>query len=142
MVHPSPKPLPPRLREILERPNFVHLATIRADGSPKLDPVWVGVRDDTTLLVGTGRSSLKTQNVLRDPRVALSVVDRDNPYLEGQMRGVATVIADPDVAIMDAISHKYIGTPFTMRGSDRVALVITITQARFAELPFRDTPPV
>lgn len=141
MTAPTPTKIPAELLDVLERPNFVHLATLRKDGSPKLDPVWIGVRNDHTLVVGTGRGSLKTQNVLRDPRVALSVIDRDNPYREGQLRGVAEVVDDPDVAIMDEISRKYIGREFPMRGSNRVALVITVTQARFAELPFEHTPP-
>lgn len=138
---PQPKSIPTPLLELLERPNFVHLATLREDGSPKLDPVWVGVRDRHTLLVGTGRASLKTQNVLRDPRVAMSVLDEHDPYREGQLRGIAEVIDDPDVAIMDEISHKYTGKPFPRRGPDRVALVITVTHARYAELPFSHTPP-
>jgi hypothetical protein len=57
-------------------------------------------------VIGSGRTSLKTQNVLRDPRVALSVIDMANPYEEGQVRGVASVVDDPDMAIMDRISHK------------------------------------
>lgn len=128
---------------LLNRPNFAHLATLRTDGSPKMDPVWVEVRDESTLAIGTGRLSVKTQNVLGDPRVALSVVDMHDPYEEGQLRGIARVEDDPDMTVMDRISHSYIGTPFPMRGdpANRVAIVITVTQSRYAKLDFAHTPP-
>jgi hypothetical protein len=75
--------------------------------------------------------------------VALSVIDMANPYEEGQVRGVASVVDDPDMAIMDRISHKYTGAPFPMRGDpeNRIAIVITVTQCRYAKLPFTHTPP-
>ncbi len=134
------KPMSPELLDLLRRPNFVHLATLREDGSPKLDPVWVDVVDEHTLAIGTGTNSLKAQNIRRDPRVALSVVDMHNPYEEGQVRGTAAVEADADLELMDRVSHKYIDAPFPMR-DERVALVITVTQSRYADLPFEHTPP-
>jgi PPOX class probable F420-dependent enzyme len=139
----DPKAMPAALRALLERPNFVHLSTLRADGSPKVDPIWADVSDDHTIVIGSGRTSLKTRNVLRDPRVALSVVDMANPYEEGQVRGVASVVDDPDMAVMDRISHKYIGAPFPTRDdpANRIAIVITVTQCRYAKLPFSHTPP-
>ena len=139
---PDPKPMSAELRALLSRPNFVHLSTLRADGSPKVDPIWVDVIDDRTLAIGTGRTSLKTQNVLRDPRVALSVLEMDDPYEEGQLRGVADVRDDADMVIMDRISHKYIGALFPARDNlaNRVALIITVTQSRHSKLPFRHTP--
>ena len=131
------------IQALLNRPNFAHLATIRADGSPKLDPIWLDVVDDHTVVMATGRTSLKTQNILRDPRVAISVIDRDNPYEEAQLRGTVTVEPDREMTVMDRISHKYIGAPFPLRDNpdNRVALYVTITQCRYASLPFSDTPP-
>jgi hypothetical protein len=49
---------------------------------------------------------------------------------------------DPDLAIMDPVSHKYTGKPFPMRGREgRVALVIEVDKARYTKLPFAHTPP-
>ena len=136
-------PMAPELQALLRRPNFAHLATIRSDGSPKLDPIWIDVVDEHTVVMATGRTSLKTQNILGDGRVAISVIDMANPYEEGQLRGVATVEPDADMAIMDGISHKYIGAPFPMRDNpdNRVALRVTVTHSRYASLPFQHTPP-
>jgi nitroimidazol reductase NimA-like FMN-containing flavoprotein (pyridoxamine 5'-phosphate oxidase superfamily) len=63
---------------LLDRPNFARLATLMADGSPQSVPVWVG-REDDHVVICTGEGSLKGKNTLRDPRLALSVVDFRDP---------------------------------------------------------------
>ena len=130
------------VRTLLDKPNFAHLATLMPDGSPQSVPVWVG-REGDRLLVCTGEGSLKGRNTSRDPRVALSIVDFQNPYEEVQLRGrVVERRPDPDLAVMDPISHKYTGRPFPMRGRDgRVALVIEVDKVRYTKLPFAHTPP-
>ena len=129
-------------RALIDRPNFAHLATLMADGSPQSVPVWVG-REGDRLLVCTGETSLKGRNTRRDPRVALSIVDFRNPYEEVQLRGrVVERRPDPELKIMDPVSHKYTGKPFPMRGREgRVALVIEIDKERYTKLPFEHTPP-
>jgi PPOX class probable F420-dependent enzyme len=136
------QPLSPEIKRLLDRPNFAHLATLMADGSPQSVPVWVG-RDGDRILVCTGEGSLKAANTRRDPRVALSVVDLANPYEEAQLRGrVVERRPDPALAIMDPVSRKYTGKPFPLRNPEgRVALVIEIDRARYVKLPFEHTPP-
>ena len=130
------------IKQLVDRPNFAHLSTLMPDGSPQSVPVWVG-REGERILVCTGEGSLKAANTRRDPRVALSIVDFQNPYEEAQLRGrVVERRPDPDLRIMDPVSHKYTGKPFPMRGSEgRVALVIEIDKARYTKLPFAHTPP-
>jgi PPOX class probable F420-dependent enzyme len=137
-----PQPLSAEIKQLIDRPNFAHLATLMADGSPQSVPVWVG-REGDRLLVCTGEGSLKGRNTRRDPRVALSIVDFGDPYTEAQLRGrVVERRPDPDLKIMDPVSHKYIGKPFPMRSPEgRVALVIEIEKARYTKLPFEHTPP-
>lgn len=134
--------LPPEARALIDRPNFAHLATLMPDGSPQSVPVWVG-REGDRLLVCTSEGSLKGRNTRRDPRVALSIVDFRDPYEEVQLRGrVVERRPDPDLRIMDPVSHKYTGKPFPMRGREgRVALVIEVDKARYTKLPFAHTPP-
>jgi hypothetical protein len=55
------------------------------DGSPHSTTVWVG-REGDHLVICTAESSLKARNMLRDSRVALSLVDFDDPYVEVQIR--------------------------------------------------------
>jgi len=137
-----PLALSQEIKQLVDRPNFAHLATLMPDGSPQSVPVWVG-REGDRILVCTGESSLKAANTRRDPRVALSIVDFRDPYEEVQLRGrVVERRPDPDLRLMDPISHKYTGKPFPMRNPQgRVALVIEIEKARYVKLPFEHTPP-
>jgi PPOX class probable F420-dependent enzyme len=137
-----PETLSPEVRALLERPNFIHLATLMPDGSPQSAPVWAAVEGDH-ILVCTGETSLKGRNTARDDRIALSVIDMGNPYEEAQIRGrVVERRPDRDFKYMDAISHKYTGKPFPFRDPEnRVALVIEVDKVRYAKLPFQHTPP-
>lgn len=132
--------LPENVKQLLDRTNFAHLATLMPDGSPNSTPVWVG-REGDRILVGTGGKSLKARNTKRDPRVAISMTDFKDPYTEIQLRGrVIEHRNDDDLKILDGISRKYIGKEFPMRGfEDRVALVIEIDKVRFLKLPFEHT---
>jgi PPOX class probable F420-dependent enzyme len=137
-----PQALSAEIRQLLDRPNFAHLATLMADGSPQSVPVWVG-RDGDRILVCTGEGSLKASNTRRDPRVALSIVDFHDPYMEAQLRGrVVERRPDPNLQLMDPVSRKYTGKPFPFRNPEgRVALVIEVEKARYTKLPFAHTPP-
>src|SRR5262245_49760281 len=130
------------IRELLDRPNFAHLATLLPDGAPQSVPVWVG-READRVVICTGEASLKAKNTRRDPRVALSIVDFDDPYSEAQLRGrIVERRADVDLKTMDSISHKYIGQPFPMRNPEgRVTLIMEVEKARYTKLPFRHQPP-
>ena len=130
------------MKQLIDRPNFAHLATLMPDGSPHATPVWVG-REGDRILICTSDGSLKARNTRSDPRVALSIVDFTNPYEEVQMRGrVVERRPDPDLKTMDPISHKYTGRPFPLRSyKGRVALVVEIEKARHTKLPFEHTPP-
>jgi PPOX class probable F420-dependent enzyme len=129
-------------RNLIDRPNFAHLATLMPDGSPQSVPVWVG-REGERIVICTGEKSLKAKNTRRDPRVALSIVDFINPYEEVQIRGhIIERRPDPDLKTMDPISHKYTGKPFPFRAPEgRVALIIEVEKARYTKLPFEHTPP-
>jgi PPOX class probable F420-dependent enzyme len=130
-------------KQLLDGANFVHLATLMADGSPQSVPVWAG-RDGDRIVICTGEGSLKAKNTALDPRVAISIVDFRNPYSEVQIRGrVVERRPDPDLKLMDPISMKYTGKPFPFRSPEgRVALMIEVDKERYTKLPFEHTPTV
>jgi len=64
-----PTALSPEVKQLIDRPNFAHLATLMPDGSPQSVPVWVG-REGDRLIICTGENSLKGKNTRRDPRVS------------------------------------------------------------------------
>ena len=91
------------IRRLVDAPNFAHLATLMADGSPKVEPVWVG-REGDRILIATDRKSLKAINMEHDARVALSITDYVNPYEQALIRGrVVEIRDDGDLKGIDAI---------------------------------------
>jgi len=129
-------------KRLIDAPNIAHLTTLMEDGFPKAEPVWVG-RDGDRIIVCTDHRSIKGQNIDRDPRVALSITDFDNPYEQLLVRGrVVEARDDSDLRIMDDISHKYIGAPFPRRKwPSRVAYFIEADVARYYLSPLKHTPP-
>lgn len=67
-----------RPRELLEQPNFCHVGSLREDGTPHVVPVWVDT-DGTHALLNTAEGRVWANNVERDPRVALTVANNENP---------------------------------------------------------------
>ena len=130
------------VKELVERPNFAHLATIMPDGSPHSAPVWIG-REGSLLFICTEGSSLKGKNTLREPRISLSLVDFVDPYTEVQIRGrVIERRPDHQLKYYDAVSLKYIGKPWPYRDEkEPIVLVIEVTKARYSKQPFEHTPP-
>lgn len=133
-------PIPADVRELLDAPNYVHLSTLRRDGSPRNWVVWVGLEDERVLVCSTD-FSWKSRDMRRDPRVALSVVDLENPYRMAALQGrVVEVRPDEGCRYMDPISYKYTNEPFPSRGPDRVCFVIEIDKARRTTLGFVHEP--
>lgn len=128
-------------REILDAPNYAHLATLLKSGAPLVSPVWV-LREGNRILIGTGEGTSKAANTRRDPRVALSILPADNPYRQLQIRGrVVERRGDDDFAVMDVISRKYTSGPFPWKHlKRRVVLVVEPEHERLDELPFTHNP--
>ena len=135
-----PISLPDDVRALLDEPNYVHLSTLRADGSPRNWVVWAGTEDDH-ILICTGDSTLKAKDMLRDPRVGISVTDLANPYRMAALQGrVVEVRNDEDRRYMDPISVKYTGAPFPARGPGRVCFVIAMDKGAQRTLAFVHNP--
>lgn len=133
-------PLDPEVRALLEAPNYVHLTTLRADGSPRNWVVWVGLEGDR-VLVCTGTGTWKAKDMARDPRVALSVTDLGDPYRMAAVQGrVVEVRDDEDSRYMDPISYKYTSQPFPARGPGRVCYVIEVGLSGARAIGFEHRP--
>ena len=114
----------PEVRRLLDRPNYAHVATLLPDGAPHSVPVWIAIEGDN-LAILTGPGSRKARNIERDPRVAISLIDIDQPFLSVLIRGQVVELVDGDRAweIIDRISQKYTGQPYPLR-TDRIVLLI------------------
>jgi PPOX class probable F420-dependent enzyme len=133
-------PIPPEVRQLLKAPNYVHLSTLKADGTPRNWIVWVGLEGER-VLVCTGIGTWKAKDMRRDPRIGLSVSDLANPYRMATLQGkVAEMRKDEECLYMDPIAFKYTGAPFPARGEGRVCFVIDVLRAHQRTLGFTHNP--
>ncbi|TMD19189.1 MAG: PPOX class F420-dependent oxidoreductase [Chloroflexi bacterium] len=116
--------LPGDVRALLDGPNVAHVATLLPDGGPHSVPVWIGLEGNRIVFL-TSPGSRKARNLDRDPRVAISITDRNHPHTMAQVRGrvVERVEGDAAWTIIDRLSHKYIGQPYPLR-TDRVVYLV------------------
>lgn len=130
-------------KRLLDGANFAHFSTLQEDGSPKVEPVWVG-RDRDFVLVTSDANSLKGKNIARDPRVALSVISSKNPYEQLLVRGsVVETRPDDDLAFLDALAERYTSAPFGRRKwKQRAIYVIEPKIARYYCAPLVHNPSV
>ena len=131
--------LPPEVRELFERPNFVHVATLLPDGGPHNVAVWACLEGDRIAFF-TQPGSRKARNLAADPRVALSVVDHDDPYRTATVRGrvVETLEGDAALAVMDRMAINHTGKPFPYRSG--VAYLVEPERVRSTQLGFERAP--
>ena len=113
--------------DLLEGAGFLHLASIGPDGEPQSHPVWYQL-EDGLVKVSTTKDRQKFRNIERDPRVAGTVLDADNPYRYLEVRGrVAKIEEDPEQAFIDVLAKRYLGEdeyPYKQPGDERVVLYI------------------
>lgn len=111
----------------MTKPAFAQLATVNADGTPQVTPVWVDF-DGTHVLVNTARGRVKTKNLERNPRVALSISDPENPYRYVGIQGrVVEMTEKGGDAHIDKMAKKYLNKdsyPFRQPGEVRVIVKI------------------
>ena len=126
---PKADRLSPGAVKLLQEKQIAHFVTIMQDGSPQVTPVWVDVEPDGShILINTAEGRVKANNVDRDPRVAVSVVDSNNAWRYALVRG--TIVdrrregADEHI---DRLAKKYLDKdtyPFRRPDEQRVTLRI------------------
>jgi len=116
-----------KAKKLFEGKNLVFVATLMKDGSPQLSPVWADFEDEH-ILVNTAVGRVKHKNVLRDPRIAVSVVSSENPLDMTTIRGsVVEIISDYEYKHADRLTKKYLGLehyPFKRIDEKRIILRI------------------
>ena len=121
-------PIPDGFRDLIEQKKaFASLATVLADGSPQVTPVWFDA-DGGRIRVNTALGRVKARTMKQGARVALSILDPDNAYRYMQIRGrVVRVTEEGADAHIDALAKKYLGKdhyPFRQPGERRVMFEI------------------
>ncbi len=122
--------LDPALAELARSKNFAAFSTLMPDGRPQTQLMWVHA-DDEHLLINTEVGRQKFRNIGRDPRVTVTVFDRENPYryVEARGRVVSTDAGPAARAHIDELAQKYTGADYANPiGTDRVMLRIAVEQ--------------
>ena len=96
--------------KIIKDKNFAFLGTIMKDGRPQVSPIWIDIDDNNNIILfNTAQGRIKHKNISRDPRVSLSLVDKNNPYsmvtIQGTVIEQTTIGADEHI---DKLAKKYL----------------------------------
>jgi PPOX class probable F420-dependent enzyme len=112
-----------RDRRIMEGPNFASVATVMPDGSPHVSTIWIDL-DGDDVVFNTSEGRVKIANLRRDPRVAISVFDQNDPYEQVVVHGtIVDLTHDGAREHIDRLAKKYLGLdeyPWLEPGEQRV----------------------
>ena len=120
--------------DLFRKKAFANLATLMPNGSPQVTPVWVDY-DGRHVIINTAEGRQKDKNLQRDGRVALSIMDPENPYRYLEVRGRITQRthegADQHI---DAMARKYLNQdkyPYRQPGEVRVLYKVAADRCTF-----------
>jgi PPOX class probable F420-dependent enzyme len=120
-----------KYRDIFDKKTFCHVATVGKDGTPHVTPVWCEF-DGTHIVFNTARGRVKDKNLAKNPRVAVTASDPDNPYRYVQVRGrVAEITEQGADAHIDKMAKKYLGQDrYPGRKPGEVRMIVKILPER------------
>ena len=125
-----------KAEKLFSKKNLVFIATVMQDGSPHVSPVWANY-EDGYILVNTAEGRIKHKNILRDPRVAISVVSKDNPLDMTTIRGtVEELIPDYNYLHADKLTQQYMGQEhYPFKRDDEKRIILKIKPIKVFVLP-------
>jgi PPOX class probable F420-dependent enzyme len=111
---------------LIDGKNYAVLATLNPDGSPQTSVIWVG-RDEDGVLFTTVEGRVKHRNMLRDPRVSITVIDSADPEYYVELRGrVESITQDTGRQMDTQLSWKYDGQDPAPERPGAVRVVVRI----------------
>jgi PPOX class probable F420-dependent enzyme len=125
--------LPELAKKLLDDANFVVVATSNTDGSPQTTVLWA-TYDGDELLLSTVQGRKKETNWLKDPRVSVLILDRENPYRYVEVRGTVSMSTEGGPQLIERLSQTYTGKSYTGdEGTDHVRVVVRVQPTRVVE---------
>jgi PPOX class probable F420-dependent enzyme len=121
-----PTELTDKAKALIARPVLANIATVDHVGHPQLTPVWIDLVDGD-LAFNTAKGRAKEANLTKNPYVAVSVVDPEDPYNVVVVRGRVEAVEEGADAHIDALAKKYLGVdtyPMRQPGEVRVTYVV------------------
>jgi len=120
--------LPESAKKLLQDKAYGHVVTSATNGRPQVTMVWVDVEGDEVLL-NTAEGRKKAQNLRRDPRVIISVQDRNNPQAYLLVHGTASVAETGADAHIDKLAKRFLGVdkyPYRQPGEKRLLVRVRV----------------
>jgi PPOX class probable F420-dependent enzyme len=120
-------PLPPRIIDMLRRPNPAVMATVAADGRPVTVATWYLLEDDGRIMLGLDASRARLKHLHKDPRVSLTALSQSSWYTHVSVQGrVVSIVDDIGLRDIDRLSQHYSGHPYENRERPRVTAHLEI----------------
>ncbi|WFE26577.1 TIGR03618 family F420-dependent PPOX class oxidoreductase [Solwaraspora sp. WMMD791] len=120
-------PLPQEMVEMLGRPNPAVMGTVSPrDNAPVTVATWYLWVDGRVLLNLDGRRK-RLAHLQADPRVSLTVLDRDSWYRHVSLHGTVELTPDPDLTDIDRLARHYTGDRYADREHPRVSAWLTVS---------------
>jgi PPOX class probable F420-dependent enzyme len=128
--------LTPAAHALIAKKVLAHIASLDADGSPNVSPVWVET-DGDDLVINTALGRAKARNLASDARVAVSIVDPDDDHsiitLRGSVVVFTTIGADE---VIDRLAKKYLDVDaYPNRREGEVRVTVKIHPDRITRQP-------
>lgn len=127
--------MPDNFKDLLQKKAFASLATVMPDGSPQVTPVWFDW-DGSHLRINSAKGRVKDRNMRRTPKVALAILDPDNPYRHLAIRGRVVEVTEQGAdAHIDALAKKYLGQDrYPHRRPGEVRVIYKVQPERVAAM--------
>jgi PPOX class probable F420-dependent enzyme len=125
MSNHSSRELPSEIVEMLAHPNPAVIATVRSGGAPVTVATWYLHRDGR-IVVNMDAGRRRLDHIRRDPRVSITVLQKEDWHTHVSIQGQMTLKDDPDLHDIDEIARHYTGQPYPDRERPRVTGVIEI----------------
>ncbi len=124
-----------KAKELINRPVLANVATVDEHDHPQLTPVWIDL-EDGELVFNTAKGRAKDRNLARNPSVAVSVVDPDDPYNVVVVRGTVEPTEEGADAHIDSLAKKYLGVEkYPMRKPGEVRIKYRVHPQRVVMQP-------
>jgi PPOX class probable F420-dependent enzyme len=121
-----------KARALFAGPNYLHVGTVNADGSPQVTPVWTDIQDGR-IRFNTAVGRVKERNLRRDPRIGLSISAREDPWDKVDIRGRVVDFVEGEEADrhIDDLSEKYVGQrPYPWRNPEERRVIVVVEPKR------------
>jgi len=123
-----PNPLPQSVKKLLQDKAYGHVVTYNDKGTAQLTMVWMDV-DGDDVVFNTSEGRRKSQNLRRDPRIIVSVQDRNDPQAHAVFYGKARVTDAGADEHIDKLAKRFLGAdkyPFRQPGEKRLIVRISV----------------